>query len=200
MVGAAAQAIWGLGFLGILGYNLDPLVLVIPLLVSARAASHAVQMIERYFEELEMTGERHQAVYNASRELFLPGGIGVMADAAGILVLGVATIPLVRKLAFFASFWGFSNIFTILMLIPLLLDVLPTPQVTEHYVPHWMLHMLEWVGGFCTSRHGRWVVFAITAVIVVAGNRAGLVHSDRRDRDRLAVCSGKTPTSISRRK
>ncbi len=169
MVGAAAQAIWGLGFLGILGYNLDPLVLVIPLLVSARAASHAVQMIERYFEELEMTGERHQAVYNASRELFLPGGIGVMADAAGILVLGVATIPLVRKLAFFASFWGFSNIFTILMLIPLLLDVLPTPQVTEHYVPHWMLHMLEWVGGFCTSRHGRWVVFAITAVIVVVG-------------------------------
>ncbi len=72
---------------------------------------------------------------NASSELFLPGGIGVLADAAGILVLGVATIPLVRKLAFFASFWGFSNIFTILMLIPLMLDVLPTPKITEHYVP-----------------------------------------------------------------
>ena len=61
-IGAVAQAIWGLGFLGILGYNLDPLVLVIPLLVSARAASHGVQMVERYFEELEATGDKHHAV------------------------------------------------------------------------------------------------------------------------------------------
>src|SRR6266404_3826432 len=109
-IGAIAQAIWGLGFLGILGYNLDPLVLVIPLLVSARAASHGVQMVERYFEELEATGDKRHAVSIAMGELLLPGGIGVLADAAGILVLAVATIPLVRKLAFFASFWGFSNL------------------------------------------------------------------------------------------
>jgi predicted RND superfamily exporter protein len=169
ILGAIAQAIWGLGFLGLLGYNLDPLVLVIPLLVSARAASHGVQMVERYFEELELTGDKHQAVRNSMRELFLPGGIGVLADAAGILVLAVATIPLIRKLAFFASFWGFSNIFTILMLIPLLLDVLPAPASKEHYVPHWMVKLLHDVGEFCTSPRGRWTVFAITAVIVVAG-------------------------------
>jgi len=173
-VGAVAQAIWGLGFLGILGYNLDPLVLVIPLLVSARAASHGVQMIERYFEELEITGNRHQAVLNASSELFLPGGIGVLADAAGILVLAVATIPLIRKLAFFSSFWAFSNIFTILMLIPLMLDVLPTPKVTEHYVPMWMLHGLKWVGEFCTSPRGRWTVCIISLVIVVFGLQQAL--------------------------
>ncbi|HLK85196.1 MAG TPA: MMPL family transporter [Candidatus Binataceae bacterium] len=168
-VGAIAQALWGLGFLGILGYNLDPLVLVIPLLVSARAASHGVQMVERYFEELEATGDKHHAVAIAMGELLLPGGIGVLADAAGILVLGVATIPLVRKLAFFASFWGFSNIFTILLLIPLLLDVLPRPSKTAHYVPQWMHDLLAWVGEFCTSRRGRWAVFAISAVIVAAG-------------------------------
>jgi len=174
IVGVAAQAVWGLGFVGLLGYNLDLLVLVIPLLVSARAASHGVQMIERYLEELELTGERHQAVFNSMSELFLPGAIGVLADAAGILVLGVATIPLVRKVAFFASFWGFSNIFTILMLIPLLLDILPAPKVTEHYVPRWMVSGLVWVGDSCTSRVGRWVVFAITAVIVVLGVQQAL--------------------------
>ena len=168
-IGAVAQAIWVSGFLGILGYNLDPLVLVIPLLVSARAASHGVQMVERYFEELEATGDKHHAVAIAMGELLLPGGIGVLADAAGILVLAVATIPLVRKLAFFASFWGFSNIFTILLLIPLLLDVLPRPSKTHHYVPQWMHDLLAWVGEFCTSRDGRWAVFVISAVIVAAG-------------------------------
>jgi len=169
VLGALVQAIWGLGFLGILGYNLDPLVLVIPLLVSARAASHGVQMVERYFEEMEATGDRHTAVANAMKELLLPGGIGVLADAAGILVLSVATIPLIRKLAFFASFWGFSNIFTILLLIPLLLDTLPAPKTTRHYVPQWMHELLDKIGNFCISRQGRWAVFAFSAVIVVAG-------------------------------
>src|SRR5437879_2192980 len=169
VIGAIAQALWGLGFLGILGYNLDPLVLVIPLLVSARAASHGVQMVERYFEEIEATGDRHIAVANAMKELLLPGGIGVLADAAGILVLSVATIPLIRKLAFFASFWGFSNIFTILLLITLLLDVLPTPRSTKHYVPRWMHELLERDGNFCTSRRGRWGVFAFSALIIAAG-------------------------------
>src|SRR5260221_10344061 len=125
------ESLWGFGFFGVLGCTLGPLVLVIPLLVSARAASHGGQMVERYFEELEATGDKHHAVAIAMGELLLPGGIGVLADAAGILVLAVATIPLVRKLAFFASFWGFSNLFTILLLIPLLLDVLPRPTKTH---------------------------------------------------------------------
>ncbi len=169
VVGTCVQAIWGLGFTALLGYNLDPLILVIPLLISARAASHAVQMIERYFEELETTGDRHTAVERAFTELIIPGAIGVLADAAGILVLSVATIPLIRKLAFFGAFWGFSNIFTILMLIPLLLSVLPTPRHTRHYVPRWMVAFLHAVGEFCTHRTYRWVIVAVTAVIVALG-------------------------------
>jgi len=169
VIGTLVQATWGLGFTALLGYNLDPLVLVIPLLISARAASHAVQMIERYFEELETTGERHQAVERAFTELVVPGAIGVLADAAGILVLSVATIPLIRKLAFFGAFWGFSNIFTILMLVPLLLNVLPTPRHTAHYVPRAMVSFLHGVGEFCTHPRYRWGIVGVTALIVVLG-------------------------------
>jgi predicted RND superfamily exporter protein len=169
VIGTLVQAIWGLGFTALLGYNLDPLILVIPLLISARAASHAVQMIERYFEELEATGDKHKAVERAFTELVIPGAIGVLADAAGILVLAVATIPLIRKLAFFGAFWGFSNIFTILMLIPLLLKILPTPRHTRHYVPRWMVSFLHGVGEFCTHRTYRWVIVGVTAVIVLFG-------------------------------
>src|SRR5262250_782369 len=43
----ALSAIWGLGFGGLWGMNLDPLVLVIPLLITARAHSHSVQSMER---------------------------------------------------------------------------------------------------------------------------------------------------------
>jgi predicted RND superfamily exporter protein len=133
-----------------------------------------VQMIERFFEELEITGDKHKAVLNAFEELMIPGVIGVLADAGGIFVLSVATIPLIRKLAYFASFWGFCNIFTILMLIPLLLDTLPTPRATAHYVPHWMVVTLHAVGNFCTHRVYRWWIIGVTLAIIVAGVRSAL--------------------------
>jgi len=50
LVVGATSAIWGFGFAGALGYNLDPLIIVVPVLLIARALSHSVQMCERYFE------------------------------------------------------------------------------------------------------------------------------------------------------
>ena len=40
----------GSDLLAPLGYNLDPLIIVVPVLLVARALSHSVQMCERYFE------------------------------------------------------------------------------------------------------------------------------------------------------
>jgi predicted RND superfamily exporter protein len=169
VIGVATQTIWGLGFIGFIGYNLDPLILVVPVLISARAASHAVQMIERYFEELEIVGDRQKAVSRMFEEIIVPGAIGIITDAAGILVLSVATIPLIRKLAFFGAFWSFSNLFTILMLVPLLLQILPTPRRTTHYVPHWMSRLLATLSSFCAFSPRRWIVLAITGTILVFG-------------------------------
>jgi len=49
--GAVVSAIWGLGFTALMGYQLEPIVLVIPMLITARAVSHSVQFVERFYEE-----------------------------------------------------------------------------------------------------------------------------------------------------
>ena len=46
--------IWGLGFTGWVGITFDPLILVIPMIITARAVSHTVQMAERFFEDYEI--------------------------------------------------------------------------------------------------------------------------------------------------
>ena len=92
LIGAAIQTVWGLGWVGWWGFNLDPLILVIPLLITARSVSHAVQMIERYFEELEVSQDQEKAAFTCLSDLFLPGVTGVISDSGGILVLSVATI------------------------------------------------------------------------------------------------------------
>ncbi|MCG8589794.1 MAG: MMPL family transporter, partial [Proteobacteria bacterium] len=53
-IAALATVIWGLGFTGWVGITFDPLILVIPTIITARAISHTVQMAERFFEDYEI--------------------------------------------------------------------------------------------------------------------------------------------------
>jgi hypothetical protein len=168
-VGAIIQGVWGLGFIGLLGLHLDPLILVIPLLISARAVSHAVQLTERYFEEFAATKDQQRAVERTMRELFLPGLISIISDAGGLLVLAVATIPLIRTLAVFGSFWAFSNLFAVLLLTPMLLSVLPAPRRTDHYVPQWMVQLLNRIGRLVTEQPWRGLIVTAGISILLGG-------------------------------
>jgi hypothetical protein len=174
LIGATIQGIWGMGGVGLMGYNLDPLILVIPLLITARAVSHGVQMVERYFEELEIDKDQEKAAFTCLNDLALPGFTGVLSDAGGILVLSIATIPLIQKLAFYGSWWAFSNIFCITHLMPILLSYFPTPKHTEHFVPHWMQVTLTFVGRLTTHATGRWAILVANIIIIVFGIRTAL--------------------------
>lgn len=174
LIGATVQGIWGMGWVGFWGLNLDPLILVIPLLITARSVSHGVQMIERYFEELEIRKDQERAAFICMNDLFLPGFTGVISDAGGILVLSVATIPLIEKLAYYGSFWAFANLFCITHLMPILLSYFPTPKRTEHFVPHWMQVTLAFLGRLTTHAAGRWAILAANVVIIIFGVRTAL--------------------------
>src|SRR3990172_13157598 len=57
---AMATTIWGLGYCGWRDLTFDPLILVIPMLITARATSHPVQMAERFFEDYELHPPPHR--------------------------------------------------------------------------------------------------------------------------------------------
>jgi predicted RND superfamily exporter protein len=174
LIGAAIQTVWGLGWVGWWGFNLDPLILVIPLLITARSISHAVQMVERYFEALEEIKDQQKASYTCLQDLFLPGVTGVISDAGGILVLSVATIPLIEKLAYYGSFWAFANIFCITHTMPIFLSYFPTPKETKHFVPRWMEATLDKVGQLATGPVSRWVILGVASVTIVFGVRTAI--------------------------
>jgi uncharacterized protein len=174
LIGATIQGIWGLGGVGLMGLNLDPLILVIPLLITARSISHGVQMIERYFEELEVNKDQEKAARKCMDDLFLPGFTGVLSDAGGILVLSIATIPLIQKLAYYGSWWAFANLFCITHLMPILLSYFPTPKRTEHFVPHWMQVTLSTLGRITTHATGRWAILIANIIIIIFGVRTAM--------------------------
>src|SRR5690606_23775687 len=83
-VGPALRAL-GIGTL--LGYNFDPLVIVVAFIITARAFSHSVQMITR-FDDLVLEGgepDTRKLAEQTMRELFRPSMLGLYADAGAIL-------------------------------------------------------------------------------------------------------------------
>jgi len=132
LLGICLSSAWGLGFMTILGYTLDPLSMPIPFLIAARATSHGVQLVERYYYELEITKSGKKAARNALDALFRPGSLAITIDAIGIFVICLGAAPINTKLGYYAGFWGFSVIFTVHFMVPLFLTILPEPKNKEN--------------------------------------------------------------------
>lgn len=104
LLGIALSTIWGLGFMAVMGINLEPLSLPIPFLIAARATSHGVQLVVRYYEELAVVKNGKKAARNALDALFRPGSLAIIIDAVGIAVLVLGAAPFNHKLGVAAGF------------------------------------------------------------------------------------------------
>jgi predicted RND superfamily exporter protein len=168
LFGMALTSIWGVGFMGVIGYNLDPLMLVVPFLISARALSHGIQKIERYFLELERTDDKLLAARNTFNALFRPGALAIVADAAALFLIGLGSVPINDKMAIYASFWAVSMLVTVLVTLPMLLSVLPKPKniTTKRTVIRDVFPKLALVVG--TPARARAVLWATLAIVLVA--------------------------------
>jgi uncharacterized protein len=119
---------WGLGVLGLIGSHFNPLVIVIPFVISARALSHSVQLIERFMEEFRAKGDRQEAAVATFAGLFKPGMLSIITDAAGVFIVILTPIPLMEKLAIMGGFWVLSIIVSDMLFNPVILSILPPPK------------------------------------------------------------------------
>jgi predicted RND superfamily exporter protein len=166
--GAIVCTIWGLGFTALMGYQIEPLVLVIPMVITARAISHSVQFVERFYEEYErLDGDKEEAVVLSMAELLIPGFLGIVADAIGIIVIGVSSIALMKKVAIFGAFWSIAIIFTEMLLNRLMIMYLPAPRDTSHYVPPPIMAVLKRIAYVSTNPTWTRAIVGVWLVIVV---------------------------------
>jgi predicted RND superfamily exporter protein len=129
------SSVWALGLVPLLGLSLDPLVLVVPMFLSARALSHSVQSMDRYHEEYHRTGDRETAIIVSYSQLFPPAIASILADAGAMLLVTIAPIPLIQKVAVFSCFWILSIAVSVVTLHPIILTVTSPPGVPGPYPP-----------------------------------------------------------------
>lgn len=178
IISTLVGSIWGLGFWGALSFNIDPLTLVIPLLICARALSHSVQVTERYFECYCEHKDVQTACIECTSSILPPGILGIITDGFGILLIAVAPIPIMQKLAYGCAYWAFSIIFTGLILTPVLISFFKPPRNvsaivdTEKGLTQKILEKIAWVG---FGKTGVSVVVGLAAVAITTGYIASQV-------------------------
>ncbi|WP_455232849.1 efflux RND transporter permease subunit [Geopseudomonas aromaticivorans] len=172
LLAGVVSAIWALGICRLLGIHFEPLVIVVAMLITSRAVSHSVQIVNRFDDEIELLPPGADTSRTAARialaDLFRPGMLGVIADAACMAVVALSPIPMLQKLTVLSVVWVSTLTVSAVILTPVLLSFIRKP--------HGMAHPLNCLPGLrkvldlavlvCLSR-ARYAVLGVSLVVVV---------------------------------
>jgi predicted RND superfamily exporter protein len=176
-VSGVVSGIWGLGIMSLLGYNLDPLILVFPFLIALMTARHAMQKLARYTEEYLRAGDGKTASQNVVEAMFMAGVTGIVTDTFGIALVAIAAIPLLQRTAITCVLWTLPTLFIALIFTPVLLSFVPVSKKlkvrfeTENggegkLGP--LDKMLGFLGRWIVAR-GKWYIAFVSLVLVIFG-------------------------------
>lgn len=175
LIAATVSVLWGVGAGGWLGIDLDPLIVVVPVLLLARGLSHSVQMTRRYYELLYETNDQKAAAAGAFRSMASPATLGVLCDTTGLYLLYLVPIPMIRNLAIFCGNWSLLLIPAVVVLTPALLAVMPPPRDvawfvtrTESSITTRLVAPLERLFLSLIRGKARWATLAAFALLAVA--------------------------------
>ncbi|MNZ47027.1 bifunctional preprotein translocase subunit SecD/SecF [compost metagenome] len=106
------------------------------MLITSRAVSHSVQIVNRFDDELELLPANSDVPRIAARialaDLFRPGMLGVIADAACMAVVALSPIPMLQKLTVLSVVWVSTLTISAVILTPVMLSFIRRPHGTAH--------------------------------------------------------------------
>ena len=173
---AVISGVWGLGFYALMGYNLDPLIFVMPFLISLMAFRHSHQLYNRYFEEYIKTGDPFSGVRVIIEQMFLPGLTSIITDAFGIAVVAITPVPTLRHIGIAGAFWSFITVIIGLILTPILMTYVPVStrflahiqreRMKDQHRQGFANRFADWLGPWIIGRGRYWVLGWVIVITV----------------------------------
>ncbi len=169
LLAGVISAIWALGAAKLMGFHLDPLVIVVAFLITAQAISNSVQLISRYDDEIAHGASSSAAAAVASaKNLFKPSMLAIVADAGCVLVVALTPIPMLEKISYIGTVWIFSIFISALVMTPVMLSFFSGRGGFVH--PLNIRPVLEAILRGCAAvvtTRTRYVVLALTGITFV---------------------------------
>lgn len=172
LLAGVVSAIWALGIGNLLGFNFDPLIVVVAFLITARSISHSVQLVTR-FDDVVADGKLvpKEAARVSMAELFRPGMLGVFADAGAMLVVVLTPIPLLQKVAIIGAIWVSTIAVAAVVLTPVMLSWIKRPDHYAHplNVGRPLHGFLDICVSVVTTRARYGVLFGALVAFIISG-------------------------------
>lgn len=169
--------IWGFGLTGWLKQPIEPLIMVVPMLLVARAFSHCVQYLERYYEILHEVKDKRKAAQLSLGVMMAPGTLGIITDMLCLYLIAIAPIPVMERFAIFTGWWATALVPTDVFLSALLASYLPTPKNVDVLIGKsdkktWHDSLISMLGFIGNLSHGKnavptTIVMGILSVIAI---------------------------------
>ncbi len=174
LLAGLVSAVWALGLCRLLGIHFEPLVIVVAMLITSRAVSHSVQIVNRFDDEIAQLpageGAARIAARTAMLDLLRPGLLGVISDAACMAVVVLSPIPMLQKLTVLAVVWVSTLAVSALILTPVLLSFIRKPHGRAHPldcqpVLRKVLDLAAWI----SLSRARYAVLGVSLLVVLGG-------------------------------
>lgn len=169
---SGVAVVWQLGLLTALGYGVDPYSVLVPFLIFAVGASHAIQIISAAMRHRAAGCDRRQSARRAFRALAAPGATALTSDSVGFLTLIVIPIAVIAELAVAAGLGVAMVLVTNLVLQPILLSYTGVSAAAAERAGRAQTAALSWpwswVAG-CASRRATPVILLAAAGLVGVG-------------------------------
>lgn len=191
MLTAMLSVLWGLGALGMCGFNLDVLNTTTPILIIAITSGHAIQLLKRYYEEYgRLCGNNSAgltlAQISTAAVIESLTKVGSVMLAAGLIAavtffsLGFANIDMVRHFGLFAGAGVLSGLILEMTFVPALRSVLrpPKPRIAHDAAFGVLDRILRFFSHIVDGNRARWVLAGGVAVVLVLGAGIARLHVD----------------------
>jgi uncharacterized protein len=167
IVTGICSTIWGLGFVGLMRFNFDPVMLVIPFILTARDLSHGIQWHGRYYDELDRLGNKMEACAATADLMLLPGLLAVLANIAGVVFLAAGDIPVLKQIGYGGAIWLGASLAMVFVFQPIMMSYLRRPEPYS-----WWPARRE---GARRSAYGSLVAWLERVPVTPGGIRGGLI-------------------------
>lgn len=169
MIVVGVGVLWGVGFIGLIGYEITILTGLVPPLIIVIGIPNCVYLINKYHQEFKAHGNKMKAL---SRVISKVGTALFMTNAT--TALGFATFIFTdSKILFEFGIVASSCIMMLfilsLILIPLFLSFLPPPEIrhTKHLDRKWMNKIVESLI-YIISKKRTWVYISTLLIFVIS--------------------------------
>ena len=123
------SAAWGLGFVGWMGYDFDPVGVSLIPFADSQDLSHGIQWQGRYYNELDASRDKYAAIVATTNYMLPPGFLSIIADIAGIIFVALGGIPVLEHIGFAGAVWLASSLTMVFIFEPVFLSFSPVPGI-----------------------------------------------------------------------